>query len=72
MQAADHATADFHGHLITPVHAADAQTPVVTAQPQVLGFVIDVEQLHRRVMLAVQLMQVISQRVNAAAFNDKL
>ena len=72
MQAAYHATTDFHGHLVTPVNATDAQATVMTAQPQVLRFVIDVLQLHRRMMLTGQLMQMSSQRINTAAFNDKL
>ena len=72
MQAAYHATADFHGHFVTPVNATDAQATVMTAQPQVLRFVIDVLQLHRRMMLTGQLMQMSSQRINTAAFNDKL
>ncbi|MNL47064.1 hypothetical protein D3C87_1698310 [compost metagenome] len=71
MQTADHTTRNFHRHFITPVRATNAQAHVMTAQPVIGSFVIDVEKLNRLMVFSSQLIEMGPQRVNAALFYDK-
>ncbi|MNT77826.1 hypothetical protein D3C72_2169850 [compost metagenome] len=71
MQTAHHTPGNFHRHFIAPVRTTDAQPHIVTTQPVIRRFVIDIEELHRLVVLAGQLIQMVTQRINAARFDDK-
>ena len=72
MQTAHNATGDFHRHLVAPVRAADAQAHIMTTQPVVRRFVIDIEQLYGFMVFAGQRLQMLAERVNAVFFDDKL
>ena len=72
VQAAHHPTGDFQRHLITPLIAADAQPHVVTTQPVIGGFVINVQQLARGRMFRLERIELLAQRLYPILSDDKL
>ncbi|VGO88318.1 hypothetical protein SB00610_00018 [Klebsiella quasipneumoniae subsp. similipneumoniae] len=72
VQAAHHPTGDFQRHFITPLIAADAQPHVVTTQPVIGGFVINVQQLARGRMFRLERIELLAQRLYPILSDDKL
>ena len=71
MQSAHHAPGDFQGHFILTTIATDAQSHIVTAQPVIRRFIVNIEQLTRRRVLGIKRVKVLAQCFHAAVGDDK-
>ena len=71
MQSAHHAPGDFQGHFILTAIATDAQSHIVTAQPVIRRFIVNIEQLTRRRVLGIKRVKVLAQCFHAAVGDDK-
>ena len=57
MQAARHPSGNFHGHFVMTILTTNTQPHIVTTQPRIRRFVVDIQQLTGRMMLTPQRIQ---------------
>ena len=72
MQAARHLSGNFHGHFVMTVFTANTQPHIVTTQPRIRRFVVNIQQLHGVMVLAAQRIEMVTQRLNGTVINNKL